>query len=87
MSPLSPMVLGSAALVSSQAIWAAAIDQTLALDQALIRYLVAVAVCWALLSVLTELAFKPSPTVRANGSGDAETAVLDVTKPNEQTAK
>ncbi|MBA3782837.1 MAG: hypothetical protein H0X12_13425, partial [Nocardioides sp.] len=53
MSPLSPMVLGSAALVSSQAIWAAAIDQTLALDQALIRYLVAVAVCWALLSVLT----------------------------------
>ena len=73
------MVLGSAALVTSQAIWAAAIDQTLPLDQALIRYLIAVGVCWALLSVLTELAFKPSPAAKA--SGDADTAVLDATKP------
>ena len=81
MSPLSPMVLGSAALVSSQAIWAAAIDQTLALDQVLIRYLVAVAICWALLTALTEFALKPSPMSTANGSGDAETAVLDATKP------
>ncbi len=81
MSPLSPMVLGSAALVSSQAIWAAAIDQSLALDQALIRYLVAVAVCWALLSALTEFAFKPSPAATVPGSGNAETVVLDATKP------
>ena len=80
MSPLSPIVLGAGALVSSPAIWDAAVEQTLALDQALIRYLVAVAICWALLSLLAEFALKPAPMTGA-GSGDADTAVLDPVDP------
>lgn len=80
MSPLSPIVLGAGALVSSQAIWDAVVEQTLALDQALIRYLVAVAVCWALLSLLAEFAFK-TPPVATSAAGDTDTAVLDPIDP------
>ncbi len=85
MSPLSPMVLGSAAVVTSQAIWAAAVDQTLALDQAIIRYLVAVAACWALLTALTEFALKPAPMSTPSRSGDAEAGAGGTTQPIDQT--
>ncbi|WP_426242385.1 hypothetical protein [Nocardioides sp. LHG3406-4] len=86
MSPLSPMVLGAAALVTSPAIYDTVVEQSLPLDQALIRYLVAVAICWALLSVLTEFALKPPPAARAAGADDAETAVLDIAAPAEKPA-
>jgi hypothetical protein len=68
MSPTSPLVLGAAALVTSPALWDFAVEQSLAFDQTLVRYLVAVAICWALLSVLVDFAFKlPAP---APGPGD-----------------
>ena len=74
MSPFSPMVLGAGALVTSPAIWDFAVEQSLPLDQALTRYLVAVAISWVLLSALAELALKPAPATSRAGD---ETAVLD----------
>ena len=78
MSPFSPVVLGAGALVVSPAIWDFAVEQSLPLDQALTRYLIAVAICWVLLSCLTELAFKPAPaTPDATPDGADDTALMD----------
>jgi hypothetical protein len=60
MSPLSPRVLGAATLVSSPALWLGLVDRTLPLDVALSRYLVALVLCWAALSVVATWAF-PDP--------------------------
>ena len=56
MSPLSGTVLGAAAIVASPALWAGLVEGTMPVDVSLTRYLVAVAACWALLSLLVELA-------------------------------
>ena len=74
MSPFSTPVLGSAALLTSPALWDAIVEQSLPLDQALVRYLVAVAICWALLGLLAEFALKPPPREPA---ADGETTALD----------
>jgi hypothetical protein len=60
MSPLSTGVLGAATLVSAPALWLGLVDRTLPLDVALTRYLVAVGLCWAALSVVATWAF-PDP--------------------------
>ena len=60
MSPLSAGVLGAATVVSSPALWLGLVDRTLPLDVALTRYLVAVVVCWAALSLVATWAF-PAP--------------------------
>ena len=60
MSPLSPAVLGGAAVVASPALWAGVVDGTMPLDVALTRYLIAIGICWAVISIVVELAF-PSP--------------------------
>ena len=60
MSPLSPQVLGAATLVSSPALWLGLVDQTLPIDVALTRYLVALVLCWAALSLVATWAF-PDP--------------------------
>ena len=60
MSPLSPGVLGAAAVVASPALWASVVDGAMPLDVALTRYLIAIGVCWAVLSLVVELAF-PAP--------------------------
>ena len=60
MSPLSAGVLGAATLVSSPALWLGLVDRTLPVDVALTRYLVAVVLCWAALSVVATWAF-PDP--------------------------
>jgi hypothetical protein len=59
-SPLSTGVLAAATLVSSPALWQGLVDHSLPLDVALTRYLVAVALCWAALSVVATWAF-PDP--------------------------
>ena len=74
MSPFSTPVLGSAALVTSPALWDAIVEQSLPLDQALVRYLVAVAICWCLLGLLAEFALKPPPR---SEPAAGETAALD----------
>ncbi|RNL62637.1 hypothetical protein EFK50_12835 [Nocardioides marmoriginsengisoli] len=61
MSPLSPTVLTGATLVASPALWASLVDRTMPLDVALTRYLIALAVCWVLLSLVAELAL-PTPS-------------------------
>ena len=60
MNPLSTKVLGAATLVSSPALWLSLVDRTLPLDVALTRYLVALVLCWAALSLVATWAF-PDP--------------------------
>jgi len=59
-NPLSSKVLGAATLVSSPALWLSLVDRTLPLDVALTRYLVALGLCWAALSLVATWAF-PEP--------------------------
>ena len=73
MSPLSTGVLGAATLVSSPALWLGLVDRTLPLDVALTRYLVAVVLCWAALSVVATWAFPDPGSVRLDpATADAE---------------
>ena len=80
MSPLSPSVLGAATLVTSPALWLALVDRSLPLDVALTRYLVALAVCWAALSLVATWAFPDPGSVETrphqpgDDAGDAESA-------------
>ena len=60
MSPLSPGVLGGAAVVASPALWSSLVDGEMPLDVALTRYLIAIGICWAVISLVVELAF-PAP--------------------------
>jgi hypothetical protein len=77
MSPLSGGVLAAATLVASPALWSS-LDGTMPLDVALTRYLIAVGICWALMSLVAEIAL-PSPgavevpQVPAEEKPDAET--------------
>ena len=77
MSPLSPAVLGGAAVVASPALWSSVVDGSMPLDVALTRYLIAVGICWAVISIVVELAFpapgsvRPSP-VKIEGQADPE---------------
>lgn len=59
-SPLSTGVLVAATLVSSPALWLGLVDQTMPLDVALTRYLIALVLCWAALSLAATWAF-PDP--------------------------
>jgi hypothetical protein len=72
MSPLSVGVLSAATVVSSPALWLSLVDHTLALDVALPRDLVAVVVCWALLSLVASLAFPDPGSVKARPSEPAD---------------
>ncbi|MFL6022063.1 MAG: hypothetical protein ACJ72O_01885 [Marmoricola sp.] len=64
MSPLSPAVLGGAAVVASPALWSGLVDGTMPLDVALTRYLIAIGICWVVISVVAELAFPAPGSVR-----------------------
>jgi hypothetical protein len=83
-TPLSTPVLGAATVVSAPALWLGLVARSLPLDVALTRYLVAVVLCWAALSVVASFAFpeagapartKPAPVAAADeapdGSADA----------------
>ena len=54
-SPLSPSVIGLGALLSSPALFASFVDGTLPLETGLIRFGVAMLVCWVGLSLLDML--------------------------------
>jgi hypothetical protein len=71
-SPLSPQVLGAATLVSSPALWLGLVDQTLPIDVALTRYLVALALCWAALSLVATWAFPDPGSARVEHDAPAE---------------
>ena len=71
MSPLSPAVLTAATVVSSPALWSALVDQTMPLDVALTRYLVAVLICWAVIGVVAEFAFPAPGSVRSREAQEA----------------
>jgi hypothetical protein len=71
MSPLNGLVLGGAAVVASPALYAGLVERSMPLDTALTRYLVAVGVCWVLLSLLAELAL-PSRDAIAKAVAERE---------------
>jgi hypothetical protein len=65
MSPASGIVLGAAAIVASPALWDSLVAGSMPLDVGLTRYLIAVGVCWVLLSILGEMVLTKTPaTVR-----------------------
>lgn len=72
MSPFSMPVLAGAAVISSPALWRAFVVGTGSVEMALTRYLVSVAVCWALLALVVALV-GPAPKPSASEEG-AETA-------------
>ncbi|MBW8751222.1 MAG: hypothetical protein JF565_07315 [Propionibacteriales bacterium] len=74
MSPLSTGVLGAATLVSSPALWLGLVDRTLPLDVALTRYLVALVVCWAALSLVASWAFPDPRSVKVERAEIEEVA-------------
>lgn len=81
MSPFSLPVLGASALVASPALWSA-VDGTLPLDVALTRYLIALGICWALISVVAEFAFPAPGAVRPR----VEPAPAETSDPDAETA-
>ena len=72
-SPLSPTVLGLGALLSSPALLASFWDGTLPIETGLIRFGVAVLVCWVGLSLLDTLLHSTSaPPVPAEPASPLE---------------
>lgn len=65
MSPLSGGVLTAATLVASPALWSSLVEGTMPLDVGLTRYLIAVGICWALLSLVVEFALPSAKTMHA----------------------
>lgn len=55
MSPCSGTVLAGAAVLSSPALWRAFVAGSAPIEMALTRYLISVAVCWALLALVVTL--------------------------------
>lgn len=66
-SPVSGIVLLSAGVVASPALYGAIVDGTVSLDTAVIRYLVIVLIAWACLSLVSTYAWAPAkPKAPAN---------------------
>ena len=80
MSPASGIVLGVAAIVASPALWNSLVAGSMPLNVGLSRYLVAVGVCWVLLSLIGGLFF-PAPTARL--ADDQDQRAADGTSPAE----
>lgn len=70
MSPLSGGVLLGAAVVASPALWGSTIGGTMPLDVGLTRYLIAVVLCWAAVTVVAGLAFPAPGSVRVQTEAD-----------------
>ena len=87
MSPLSTRVIGAATVVSSPALWLGLVDRTLPLDVALTRYLIALVVCWAAMSVVATWAFPDPGSVMApqatNGTPEPVAHEVDETGPDQ----
>lgn len=79
MSPLSGPVLGGAALMASPALYAGLWEGSMAIDVALTRYLIAVGLCWALLSLLVEWALPSGPTTVSTEQQAGEAAAEGAT--------
>ncbi|HET8716283.1 MAG TPA: hypothetical protein VFM50_00910 [Nocardioidaceae bacterium] len=73
MSPLSPVVLIAAALVSSPALWGGLVEQTTPMSVALTRYLLCIVLCWAALGLVVTLVGPPPRPERAESAGTGGT--------------
>ena len=63
MSPFSGVVLGAAAVLSSPAMWSSLVAGTMPIADGLLRYVVAVAICWLGLGIVSALVGPaPRPT-------------------------
>lgn len=76
MSPLSGGVLSGAAVVASPALWST-VNGTMPLDVAITRYLVALVICWVLISLVAELAFPAPGSVRPKAEERSEPEPAD----------
>lgn len=80
MSPLSGWVLSAATVVASPALWSTFVDQSMPLDVALTRFLIALPVSWLLISLVAELAF-PAPGSVKPAADDASSPDSDPGSP------
>lgn len=71
MKPISGGVLLVAALLTSPALWAGVVDGTMPIDVTLTRYLIACAVCWVVLSLVTDLIWPTAVDAGPDGNADA----------------
>jgi hypothetical protein len=76
MSPFSMPVLAGAAVLSSPALYRAFVVGSGSVEMALTRYLVAVAICWALLAVVVALV-GPAPQAAPEPAPEPEPAPSD----------
>ncbi|MGH3423224.1 MAG: hypothetical protein ACRDO8_00765 [Nocardioidaceae bacterium] len=80
-SPLSAPVLVGAALVSSPALWNATVTGGIPATEALLRYLIALPLCWIALEIVTAMVGAPPRPVRGDESEPAETGDRSSTSP------
>lgn len=73
MIPLSGWVLVVSAALTSPALWASLVEQSMSLEVALTRYLLATGVCWVALSIAADVVWPQTPArpegTRREGEG------------------
>ena len=84
LTPFSPGVLFTAAVISSPALWSAFADGTMEIDVALTRYLITVLIVWALLSAARSYVLSAHQHTRraADEAARAEAAAAASADPN-----
>ncbi len=76
MRMLSTPVMGAAALVTSPALYQGLVLETIAIDIALIRYFIALMVCWVALSTVEMLVGEPPRPKPAQAQPDTPADAL-----------
>jgi hypothetical protein len=88
MSPLSPVVLVAAAVVSSPALWGGLVEQTTPMSVALTRYLLCIVLCWAALGlVVTLVGPPPRPEREAQGASTEDPGTGERAESTESSAR
>jgi hypothetical protein len=68
MSPLSPAVLGTSALLASPALYRGFVVDTMPLGVVLQRYAATLAICWVAISIVAEVVFSRTAHGKADES-------------------
>lgn len=81
MNLLSPLVLGAAAVCASPAVYQAVVTGGMPLEVAMTRYLVALAICWAAISVVAAIIGEPPAPSRQSPERRATDTAPDMERP------
>lgn len=82
MNLLSPTVLGAAGICASPALYQTLVTGGVPLEVAMTRYLVALVLCWAAISLVAALVGEPpAPGARSTEPGGDPAPVPDVERP------